>query len=313
MSGFADAASGGGTRTLDTHDPIPATTGNGPDTSVGTVPKLPERPPAEANLVPYLQARGAIGYKVVGGQAVVVYPWDHGMTEEARTLAASNPEFKKNNIDVPVDAVHDAGLTQLIYEADYERSRLGKGQASTAGAYMASETDKANEVTRQFEDFLKRAKGVYDLRDSEQQFAMRADDQNAQNMKNAREGLITYPGAYTVPTMDTAYSRILAPTVPESVKPIYNLNGAVGLPGPEGFNDAQYNSTTGAPLTQTPAIPKELWGSSNPVLNTKDGQPLYADENGNLTTTPPTSAGYAFGTDYHAMLMRKLITGGRYA
>ncbi len=213
-----------------------------------------------------------------------------------------------------------ASLEPFLLEALKERG-IASGSGS-AVSYVQSETDKQQEVSRQFKDFLARAQGVYDLMDSEQQRAMRADDQNAQNMKAAREGLIAYPGDYGVGSMETAYSRILAPSVPNYVLPDYRLGGAVGLPGGvEGYDNPNYTST-GVPITPattpttTPSTAPAITTSASkqPVSYLPDGTAVYGyNDDGTPITEPPPGLMLAMGTDYKAMLMRKLITGGRYA
>lgn len=328
MSGFAEVASSGGTRTLDTHDAIPAFTSGG-GVARGDVVDNPATPPSQQvssgreQIFQVLRDLGATNYKISNGQVILTYPWDQGMDEKERKRAVlSNNGVTPDPIEQPLDVTKYPGFETLFFQDAEKRSKLGKGQADTASAYVASETDKADEVTRQFKDFLARAQGVYDLRASEQNFAMKADDQNAANMKNARAGLITYPGDYAVGSMDTAYSRVLAPSVPSSVPPIYKLNGAVGLGGTEGFDNPNYSSTgayIGPPPEQTPAS----YATTQPVPTTQpttnaqgqqviygeDGTAYVVDANGNLV--PQGTPMLAMGTDYHAMLMRKLITGGK--
>jgi hypothetical protein len=76
----------------------------------------------------------------------------------------------------------------------------------------------------------------------EQDFAMSADTQNAKNAAARAEGLLL-PGrglSYSPYVMGGALSSILAPSLPDYVRPDYRLNESVGLPGAQGFDDPDY-------------------------------------------------------------------------
>ncbi len=124
--------------------------------------------------------------------------------------------------------------------ADAKEFSSSKG---TARSYLATEADKTAEITRQFKDFDARANLLYDLMDEEQQYGMRADDQNIQNFKAQQDlGMAVVPGGvYGKPSMANSLSSILRPSLPDYVRPDYRLNAAVGLPGAQGFDDPDYN------------------------------------------------------------------------
>jgi hypothetical protein len=128
-------------------------------------------------------------------------------------------------------------------EAKAAAGGSGSGRAGVVRTYLDVEMDKTDEITRQYEDFQDRASLLYDLMADEQAYGMRADDQNIQNMKAQQDlGMAINPGGfYTKPLMSDALSGILSPSLPEYVRPDYRLNGAVGLPGPQGFDDSQYD------------------------------------------------------------------------
>jgi len=132
---------------------------------------------------------------------------------------------------------------QLEFERFTEDSKAAKAALGTARSYADIEAPKSKEIARQFQDFENRATLLYDLMADEQQYGMRADDQNIQNMSAQKElGLGGVPGGfYAKQPMSSALSNILAPSLPEYVRPDYRLNQSVGLPGPQGFDDQDYN------------------------------------------------------------------------
>ena len=121
----------------------------------------------------------------------------------------------------------------------------------TGGAeasYLDLEKAKTKEVERQYEDFKDRASLLYDLMDKERDYAMAGDDQNYENLKRQKElGMAVPFGFYATPYHSMTLSRVLAPSLPDYVLPDYRLNQAVGLPGPQGFDDPDY------PWLQAPA------------------------------------------------------------
>lgn len=132
---------------------------------------------------------------------------------------------------------------QLEFDRFTEDSKAAKAALGTARSYADIEAPKSKEVARQFQDFENRATLLYDLMADEQQYGMRADDQNIQNMAAQKDlGLAGLPGGwYGQPSMQSSLSSILKPSLPEYVRPDYRLNQSVGLPGPQGFDDQDYD------------------------------------------------------------------------
>lgn len=137
---------------------------------------------------------------------------------------------------------------QLLFDewkSSLEDAKEAVSSGGTARSYLATEEDKTSEITRQFKDFDARASLLYDLMDEEQQYGMRADDQNIQNFKAQQDlGMAVVPGGvYGKPSMANSLSSILRPSLPDYVRPDYRLNAAVGLPGAQGFDDPDYNQS----------------------------------------------------------------------
>ena len=55
-------------------------------------------------------------------------------------------------------------------------------------------------------------------------------------------------------------SRVLRPSLPDYVRPDYRLNQAVGLPGPEGFDNPNYDEN-GMPLYAYGTVPKPRYSA----------------------------------------------------
>ncbi|MBK7330443.1 MAG: hypothetical protein IPI85_15570 [Dehalococcoidia bacterium] len=130
-------------------------------------------------------------------------------------------------------------------------------------SYLSTETDKTKEIQRQYKDFEDRASLLYDLMGDEQDYAMAADDQNIANWKAQRDlGMATSPGGYyATPYQNMTMSEILRPSLPDYVRPDYRLNGAVGLPGPQGFDDPDY-TPYGLPMFgggTSASLPPNFW------------------------------------------------------
>jgi hypothetical protein len=168
-----------------------------------------------------------------------------------------------------------------LKEGDYGAGGFASGSGAGAGrSYVDTEGDKQDEVTRQFKDFLARAKGTYDLMDSERRYAMAGDDQNAANAKAVRGGYLN--SAWATPYADQrgpGYSDTLARSMPNYLSPDYRMNQAVGLGGPEGFNNPNYDSS-GMPMyaegtdpatASIPPDPLEMVGK--PIFVPPDGAP----------------------------------------
>ena len=169
---------------------------------------------------------------------------------------------------------------QLLFEDVLYAEDLAKNYKDsfgTAKSYADIEAPKSKEIARQFQDFENRASLLNDLLQDEQMYGMRADDQNIQNMSAQRDlGLGGVPGGYyTKQPMSSALSNILAPSLPEYVRPDYRLNQSVGLPGAQGFDDEQYDQfgfprfafgTAGQPMQdgiQVPPIQIMTWPWGN--------------------------------------------------
>lgn len=141
---------------------------------------------------------------------------------------------------------------QLLYDhwqelmADAKEAGAGMGAARS---YLDVEADKTKEITRQFKDFENRASLLYDLMADEQDYGFSADKHNFDAWDAQRDlGLATMPGGFAgKPSMAMSLSSILRPSLPDYVRPDYRLNAAVGLPGPQGFDDPDYGPD-GLPL-----------------------------------------------------------------
>lgn len=152
-----------------------------------------------------------------------------------------------------------ATLQQVKKDVGYFLEDVGSGAGRS---YLSTETDKQQEVTRQFKDFLARAEGTYDLMGKERAFAMAGDDQTAENNEAVQKGYLN--AAWATPYADTrgpGLGSILGRSMPDYVLPDYRLNSAVGLPGAEGFDMPGYANGTGfeippdlAPLLGKPVI-----------------------------------------------------------
>lgn len=134
-------------------------------------------------------------------------------------------------------------LFERLSQVQAENSQFLKDSGAGAGrSYVATEGDKQDEVTRQFKDFLARAKGTYDLMESEQGFAANTDKMNIGNERAVQAGYMP-PGS--LPSYGhrrgPGLSSIIEPSLPNYLSPDYRMNQAVGLGGPEGFNDPDYD------------------------------------------------------------------------
>ena len=216
-----------------------------------------------------------LGFKVTGG--VVYRRADGAGTSYADELRATG-DFSESDIALLLAEQAKNGTSekwvqdtqgQLLY--NNWQDAIAEGKALKANlpnvrSYLDTESDKTSEITRQFKDFANRASVYDDLMAKEQAYGMNADDQNIQNWKAQRDlGMAVSPsGAYSKPYADQALSSILRPSLPNYVRPDYRLNAAVGLPGPEGFDDPDYNAsgmpfygkgTKGAGYVNPPPVP----------------------------------------------------------
>lgn len=152
---------------------------------------------------------------------------------------------------------------ELALKREAEDAAERKKLQGNVRSYYDTEQDKTAEITRQFKDFDNRASLLSDLLDEEQSLGMNADDQNIQNMKAQKDlGMAVNPGGwYTKLPMSSSLSSILGPSLPDYVRPDYRLNSAVGLPGPEGFDDPNYNQygMPGYAAGTDPNVPERKW------------------------------------------------------
>lgn len=182
------------------------------------------------------------------------------------TNPAAKADYLKNletDSEYVTDPIGSQYLTSLN-GAELELKRAAEDAAEakrlqgSVKSYAASEQDKSAEITRQFKDFDARADSLYDLMDAEQAYGMNADDQNIQNLKAQKDlGMAVNPGGwYSKQPMSSALSNILAPSLPDYVRPDYRQNASVGLPGAQGFDDPDYNSY-GMPAYATGTDPNQ--------------------------------------------------------
>jgi len=136
-------------------------------------------------------------------------------------------------------------ITALEREKDFAKTSASFGPA--VESYMTSENRKSGEITRQYNDFKSRAQLYEDLAADEQTYGRNADEQNIANEAAIQKyGFANMP-SYAHRPMGTSLANILRPSLPDYVRPDYRLNAAVGLPGPEGFDDPNYDAN-GMPL-----------------------------------------------------------------
>ena len=150
---------------------------------------------------------------------------------------------------------------QRDLERDADDAKAAKAAGGAARSYLSTETDKTKEIQRQYKDFEDRASLLYDLMEDEQDYGMAADDQNIQNWKAQRDlGMAVTPGGYYgKPSLASSLSQILGPSLPDYVRPDYRLNEAVGLPGPQGFDDPDYTASGFPMYADGTAPPRRRW------------------------------------------------------
>jgi hypothetical protein len=150
----------------------------------------------------------------------------------------------------------DSQLNSLYQQAkakeqEAERFRVQYGLSKTKGpfeagaSYVDTEKDKAAEVKRQFADFMDRAKALYDLEDDEAKYTNFQNRANAADNEDVTKGNLAEGQALWRPNRrPESLSGLVRPSLPNSpVKPIYYNNAGVGLPGPQGFSDPDYDSS----------------------------------------------------------------------
>lgn len=220
---------------------------------------------AEAEYDAYITNLAKSGKKFsVDSKAGVVYVEDDSARREAEAFARekwpNDPLRRESYIksvgesEEVIDS-YGTGLLQAKMGASrdlewaLEDAKLAKDSAGAARSYLDVEADKTKEITRQFKDFENRASLLYDLMADEQDYGFSADKHNFDAWDAQRElGLATMPGGFAgKPSMAMSLSSILRPSLPDYVRPDYRLNAAVGLPGPQGFDDPDYGPD-GLPL-----------------------------------------------------------------
>lgn len=158
-----------------------------------------------------------------------------------------------------------AELEQAKNELDVAQRQAKDAKAALPAveSYLTSEENKTGEISRQFKDFAARADEYEQLRN--------AEAQNVQNVQDYNKSQLDQHDKYGVPlALDTPYgygqnlSHILRPSLPDYVRPDYRLNGAVGLPGAEGFDDPNYDAN-GMPLRDANGVPMYAEGTEDPL------------------------------------------------
>lgn len=248
--------SGGAPRSLKPEDTKPAVPQYDPSVPKGFSPVSKEDAQINADTAKYhyeqwrsanLQANTPV--KVTSG---VVYRWEEGGGSEgppASVVAAGEDAVADWYVLHGDEGGGSSGKWvpdpngQMFYDdwqSAIDETKQKFDSLGTARSYADIEAPKSKEIARQFQDFENRATLLYDLMADEQQYGMRADDQNMQNRAFEREYGETMP-FFAKPTMGSALSNILAPSLPDYVRPDYRLNQSVGLPGPQGFDDPDYD------------------------------------------------------------------------
>lgn len=180
--------------------------------------------------------------------------WDRFQT--IRSLSGSSTGVTYSTIpDLEGQSLYDQWKSSELDAKDF------RAEGSTARSYLSTETDKTKEIQRQYKDFEDRASLLYDLMEDEQDYGMAADDQNVQNWKAQQVlGMAVTPGGYYgKPSLASSLSQILGPSLPDYVRPDYRLNEAVGLPGPQGFDDPDYTASGFPMYADGTAPPRRRW------------------------------------------------------
>jgi len=176
-----------------------------------------------------------------------------------------NPALGTSGSWVPVPA-QDAGqqYQNLINQESAATKAFTGNAVAGAGAgaavsYLSSETAKTDEITRQFKDFLARVNEVYSTEKANQDMGIAADNQAQKDAEALNQGNnVPVGGAFSVsPTWGQPnYSAELAQSIPTSVSPDYQLNGAVGLPGQDGFAASPMTGSVPSFATGTMPLPQ---------------------------------------------------------
>ena len=149
----------------------------------------------------------------------------------------------------------EASFSSLVKSGVYELIGDGGGTVDAAKAYRDAEQLKTKEIKRQFDDFASRADELYELYKAESSANMAADDQNIQNQIYATTHADIMPQYGHITMANRPLSSILAPSLPSYVRPDYRNNQGVGLPGPQGFDDPDYDANGMPPQYAFGTIP----------------------------------------------------------
>jgi len=173
---------------------------------------------------------------------------------------------------------------ERLYGREKDDAKAYETQIPAVRSYLDVEMDKSAEVSRQANDFSARSKLLSQLLKEEQEYSTRADDQNIQNAEAVAAGTMmpNAGGWYTPLTGENLMSSVLRPSLPDYVMPDYRMNQAVGLPGPEGFDDPDY------PM-----------GGSGGLPDPRFYDPLTGGYSG---WRPDSIRGYAYGTEAAAQI-----------
>lgn len=123
-----------------------------------------------------------------------------------------------------------------------EDAKVAKEKEPAVRSYLDTEKDKTSEIKRQYEDFQDRGSLFYDLRDQEDAAIQKGNLFNQQMAEQqSQHGGFGFSDVYVGQPSGSRLSDMLRPSLPDYVRPDYRLNGAVGLPGEEGFDDQDFN------------------------------------------------------------------------
>lgn len=211
-----------------------------------------------------LDAAKASGRTVIvkDGQVVEMKP------SVSKTRLADG-SFVNDTVPVP-----DSNLTALYNKMNSAKSAVDRmegdlkdgiyGVAATVGKNL--EASKTDEAEREFDDFVKRVKTIYNLQDSEQSYGMDAQQANIEGAAAQRKGLVA-PGARTIwneTRPSPLYSMMVQDSTPDSAPlPDYRPAGT-GLPGAGDF-------ATSVPDYNPGKYSGIIGGYANGTLNPEEG------------------------------------------
>jgi hypothetical protein len=156
---------------------------------------------------------------------------------------------RRDRIDEELKDADKFGLRRPGPEGSTLGSGASGGGVGQVRSYLETESDKASEAARQLQDYVNRAKAIYDFQDAERNYAAWATEQNREAGRAGFEGTWGTGPLYNPNRRGPRFSDIIGSTMPNEAPPsIYRLNDAVGLPGPGGFADTEggFNPNMGA-------------------------------------------------------------------